>query len=326
MGVTMSLQGSLEMFPVNEVLRMLVRSTRAAALAVETDEGHGAIHVAGGSVLSAEFAPVVGMVEALCIRGLVTDDAVGPLREGRRTVLEAVDEAREPEARHLIAERSVESLYRIGQAGGGTFRVEVDRSPPVPSGFTFDLGELTDLASLRAEEWSNLLTVLGDRARQFDLCGPAPGTDEIVLSDGSWRLACVLGEAPTIRAAAAALGATEYEVARELAQLVRAGLAEASAGLPETVPTEHVSNDAPEAPPDPSQGGWWQEPEREKPADSADDEPTPSQDGWWEDPDPKDEDAEPEADETIEQETDDDSGLGLGRRSMGAFARRVLDA
>lgn len=325
----MSLQGSLDMFPVNEVLRMLVRSTRAAALAIDTDEGNGAIHVAGGSVLCAEFAPIVGLVEALRRRGLVTDDDAGTLEEGRRTVLEVVDEAREADARHLIAERSVEALHSIAQAGGGTFTVEVDRSPVIPIGFTYDLDELTDLASLRAEEWSNVLTVLGDRTSRFDLCGPPSDGDDIVLSEASWRLACVLGEAPTIRAAAVALGATEYEVARELTQLVRAGLAETDAIRIDTVGADDIGNEAPEQDPVddpvvPAQGGWWQDPEPDPPGRPNDEEPTPSQDGWWEEPGRSVDDEDPGADEP--QQAEDGSGLGLGRRSMGVFARRVLDA
>ena len=324
----MSLQGNLEMFPVDEVLRMLVRSTRAATLRIETAAAIGSIHVSGGSVLSAEFDPVIGLTDALRARGLISPEDAATLEDGRRTVLDVVGEDREAEARRLIAERSVEALHRIGEAHGGTFSVEVDRSPQVVSGFTFDLGELTDLASLRSEEWSNALAVLGDRTATFGLCGPPPGDDDIVLSAASWRIVCALGRSTTIRSAAALLGASEFEVARELARLVQAGLAEqVSAGRrteSHETPTAEIT--------EPSQAGWWQEPEGSETSDVTEsgpdpDEPRPSQDGWWEEPDSSgSSDDETAGDGAPEPEGEEaDTGLGLGRRSMGAF-RRVLDA
>ena len=329
----MSLTGNLEVFPLEEVLRLLARSRRDGCLRVTAEGTEGKVFLAGGSLVFATTEPDEAFRRSLAVAGVVADDRIGTLDAGHATVVEAAGEDRAGLAHDFVRESIVESLYRLRKPARGSFDFVLEARPRYATGITYDVEVAVTEADRRAAEWADIESTIPDLRAAFTMAPRLTEDQEVTITPATWKLLAAFGGAGSISELADRLGSTEFRVAKEVAGLTRQGLIQAS--QPE--PAAEVQAFAPEPEPEETtveetgyRGGWWHE------ATTPVDVPStpagavePGEEVEAEAADSVLEQVFSEIEETgDEQEGEGDDGFGIGllrRRRMGAITRDIVD-
>lgn len=349
----MSLSGKLEIFPLEEVLRLLARSHLSGCLRVE-GPGAGRIYLEGGSMTYAAVEPDEALRSHLLAAGVVTEAGLSALDLSNGPLTEALaPDASTAALAEVVREQCVESVYRIRKPQSGPFSFAVDSRPRYVTGQSFDIEMVISEADRRATEWADIEEVVPHLETKWHMV-PAIEEESVKLSDTAWRFLAGLEGAGSVRDLAGRLGMTEFQAARRMAELSRARLVEELGVAPAQAEPESFSFPA-AAPVDP-----WTEPtaveETGQPIEEAVAEPSPepaAERSWWEEEpaaaaqptsdegflenvfgslDQAEAEAEeaaadaaesPEGDEDAEAE----SGFGLlRRRGLGAAFRELADS
>ncbi|HSJ35697.1 MAG TPA: DUF4388 domain-containing protein [Acidimicrobiia bacterium] len=357
----MSLSGTLEVFPLEEVLRLVARSHTDGCLRVVNDQ-EGRIYIENGSLSYATVEPDETLRARLIASGLATEETLNRLDVSRSPLTEALSPSVSQSAlAELVREQSVEALYRIRKPAAGSFEFLVGTHPRYATGQSFDIETVISEAERRASEWADIESVVPDLTVPWRMV-PSLEEESVNLSDTAWRFLAAMDGSCAVDALADRLGITRFQTARRMAELGRARLVE-----PVSVPQPAAGGDAITS--------WVSEPQDEAPI-----EPTPepasvpvteeaARTSWWQDSPatpgagapaqaPAEVDA-PAAEETTEVEAgtepdesfletvfgelekteddddpeasdpegDDDSGFGLlRRRGLGAAFRELADS
>lgn len=349
----MSLTGKLEIFPLEEVLRLLARSHQDGCLRVR-GEGAGRIYLEGGSLTFATVDPDEALRPYLIASGLVTDEGLSRVEVSGGSLSEAlVPSVSSAALTELIREECVESIYRIRRPGRGEFDFSVDARPHYPTGQSFDIEAIISDAERRAADWSDIETVVADLSVSWRMV-PTIDEDSVNLSDTAWRFLAALEGSCSVNELAGRLGATTFQTARRMAELSRARLVEqVAAHTPAATPAPEVEAPLHEFVSTPEQA--WSSELEQAPAEPATDR------SWWEDENKSDDQAEgdesaapqdqpgdesfletvfSELDKTESEgddegkstdadddDDDDDAGFGLlRRRGLGAAFRELADS
>lgn len=309
----MSLTGNLDVFPLEEVLRLLARSRKTGCLRVDGLGFQGRVFMANGALTLAMTTSDEDFRRQLVASGLVAAGDLRQVEAGSATLAEVAS----PSVTDFIREQVVESLYRIRKPGTGAFDFVVDLLPRYPTGQSFDVEVGIAEADRRANEWAEIEAVLPDLDLPYRMVPEIPENEEVTLAAPAWKILAGLGGGATVRQIAAALGSTEFRAARDLAELVRRRLVEpVMAAVAEPAP-EPMAKPAPEPMAEKSDQSWFSVAESEsappaetepapvaaaQPADTAPaTEATETTGGWWE--------AQEEPASTVEQGSESDRFL-----------------
>lgn len=244
----MALSGNLGFVPLEEVLRLLLRSDQQGAVEVRGDEVRGRIFVTKRGITLATTSEDRDLHRHLLNSGYVDDAFMRRVVSGEASFSELGD--REPAMGDLLREITVESVYQL-KAKGTSFDVAEDVISPYASPRPFELEAVLDEARRRGEEWAEVSRVVSEltapvRINRF----PADG-DEIRINRDAWRVLSELGGGASVRQVAERLGTTEFWAARVIADMVEQKLL----SIHEEEPAEAVFEEEPR--PDES---WWVEP------------------------------------------------------------------
>ena len=270
----MSLTGNLDVFPLEEVLRLLARSRKTGCLRVDGLGFQGRVFMANGALTLAMTGSDEEFRRQLVASGLVTATDLRQVEAGSATLAEVATTG----ITDFVREQIVESLYRIRKPGTGAFDFVIDLMPRYPTGQTFDVEVAIAEADRRANEWADIEAVVPDLDAAYHMAPEIPEGEEVTLTSPAWRILASLGGGATVRQIAAALGSTEFRAARDLAELVRRHLVE-----PVTAVAEETAPEPTVAPQDESWFSVAETPAVEEPAA----EPTPraaagdATEGWW---------------------------------------------
>jgi hypothetical protein len=359
----MSLSGTLEVFPLEEVLRLVARSHTDGCLRVVNDQ-EGRIYIENGSLSYATVEPDETLRARLIASGLATEESLSRLDVSRSALTEALSPAVAPSAlTELVREQSIEALYRIRKPGTGNFEFLVDTHPRYASGQSFDIEAIITEAERRASEWADIESVVPDLTVPWRMV-PSLEEESVNLSDTAWRFLAAMDGSCAVDALADRLGITRFQTARRMAELGRARLVEtvpapqpAAGGegfsswvsephepVQEETPAEAVSEPVAEPVTEEAPTSWWQDSPQtpDQPAEEAPvgqespvaEETIESEAGAEPDEsfletvfgelEKSEDDEDPEASDT---EGDDDSGFGLlRRRGLGAAFRELADS
>lgn len=340
----MSLSGTLEVFPLEEVLRLVARSHQNGCLRV-TNEQEGRIYIESGSLSYATVEPDELLRSRLVASGLGSEDALSRIDVTRGTLAEALNPAVSPAAlTELIREQSIEALYRIRRPGRGKFEFAVEARPRYATGQSFDIETIISEAERRAAEWADIENVVPDLSAPWRMV-PELDEDSVNLSDTAWRFLAAMDGSCAVEPLADRLGITRFQTARRMAELARARLVEpvparqaatvgyssfGTLGEPhDEAPVEPVTEPAPA-----EQSSWWED--APVTADAAagataageeTSEGSPRDESFLETVFGELEKTEDEADDDSPTDGDDDSGFGLlRRRGLGAAFRELADS
>lgn len=361
----MSLSGTLEVFPLEEVLRLVARSHTDGCLRVVNDQ-EGRIYIENGSLSYATVEPDETLRSRLIASGLATEETLSRLDVSRSPLTEALSPSVSQSAlTELVREQSVEALYRIRRPAAGSFEFLVGTQPRYGTGQSFDIETVISEAERRASEWADIESVVPDLTVPWRMV-PSLDEESVNLSDTAWRFLAAMDGSCAVDALAERLGITRFQTARRMAELGRARLVEpvpvsqpAAAGdaIPSWVsepqdeaPVEPTTEPAPELASEPvteeaARTSWWQDSPATPAADeatqaSADVDASAAEETTEVEPGTEPDESfletvfgelekteDDDDPEASDPEGDDDSGFGLlRRRGLGAAFRELADS
>lgn len=353
----MSLTGNLEVFPLEEVLRLLSRSRKTGCLRVDSPGVQGRIFLHNGAVTLATTGTDDELRRQVLNAGLVTDEDLRQADLSGASLAEILAPGVPAAAlTDFVRELVVESLFRIRRPGRGAFDFVVDMTPRYVTGQTFDAEVAVSEADRRATEWADIETVVSDLNAPIRMVPELPDENTVTIAPSTWRILAALEGGASVRLIASALGLSEFRAAREMAALIRNRLVEmilpvsvspaAPAPEPEDVwatpapswaaaeevettegmeePTEEIREVVAEIAAEDRTGGWWsQGVEEEAKAEDVQGAPAEEADRFLESVFTQLGD-----EEDAVTDTDDETGFGMGllrRRRMGAISRELND-
>lgn len=214
-----ALQGDLDAFSLEDVMRFLSSAHRTGVLRIEAVPYTGRVFFVDGFVTFATTRAGDGSIAAL--RGFSTV----PHRDRRgRNVGGRWPRA----ARPLIVQQVVEVLVRLQRAGNGRFWFiegvetkaygdeEIQR---------IDVEEALAGAVERRAEWDAIKELVPDGTAEFAIRPRLPSTvDEVTVDGSSWQVLAAVGDGASVQQVAERLKLFEFAAAGLVAELVADGL------------------------------------------------------------------------------------------------------
>lgn len=264
----MALSGNLGFVPLDEVLRLLMRSDQRGSVEVRGEDIRGRVFVARKGIALATTAEDRDLHKHLVNSGYVDDAFLRRVASGEATFADLHD--REATVIDLLREITIESLYHLSDKGT-TFEVVEGATIPYGSPRPFELEAVLDDARRRADEWETVHEAIADLDSTIKMDRGAGDQEEIRLNREAWRLLCEIGGGASVAAIAERLGTTEFWIAKVAAEMAERKLLVFSDDWSAEAATEPapapVSTDEQLRPND----SWWVDPD-EQPAEEMSDE------------------------------------------------------
>jgi hypothetical protein len=220
-----SLTGHLDVFPLEEILRLLARTHKSGCLRVDSPDLQGRVFLNDGSLALATVSSDEDLRRQLIGSKLVTEEAVQSAeRTGRSLNDVASDSVVDGALATFFKEEVVENLYRIRRPGRGQFVFNVDVAPRFRADAALDVELCIAEADRRAADWADVESVIPSIEMRLTMTPEAPNGQPVTLSPGAWRVVAAFQGSDTIRALADRLGISRFSVARDLSALVRGNL------------------------------------------------------------------------------------------------------
>lgn len=224
-GAQMSLNGNLEVFPLEEVLRLLARSRKTGCLRIESTGVQGRIFLNGGAMALATVAADDELRRRLIASGLIEEHDLRKVEVSGAPISGALAGGATPAAlSDFVREESVEGLYRIRRSGRGSFDFLMELAPRYPTGQSFDAEVIVSESDRRALEWEDVESVLPSMETVLRMVPSLPSDDSVTLSPSTWQILAALGGGSSITQIGRTLGWSDFRSAREMAALFRNGL------------------------------------------------------------------------------------------------------
>jgi hypothetical protein len=255
--VQVALSGNLGFVPLDEVLRLLMRSDQRGSVDVRGEDIRGRVFVGKKGIALATTAEDRDLHKHLVNSGYVDDVFLRKVVSGESSFSDLLD--RETAIIELLREITIESLYHLG-VKGATFEVTEGAATAYGSPRPFELEAALDDSRRRADEWSTVHETIADLDATIRMNRDAGDQDEIKLNREAWRLLCELGSGASVAAIAERLGTTEFWIAKVAAEMTERQLLVLGEGWseePAPEPARPVTFDEPATQAD----SWWVEPQ-----------------------------------------------------------------
>ena len=299
----MFLSGNLSFVPIDEILRLLTRSSQQGSVDVTGNGLRGRVFVGKGGIDLATTSENSDLHRHLVNSGYADEKALDRITTGE-TTLAAIAESNVALI-ELLREMTVESLYQIADRGGD-FQVHEGHTTPYASPKTFDLEALLKDAEERGREWAKVSELVPDLHREMVFQRDLGDREEVTVRLDDWKVLSEIGSGASVKDIADRLGTTQFWTARVAARLANTGLVvqtEPAEANPEDVAnftepandpvpsSEHMEYQPEPAQPDPARLESHSEPEpeastpfaAETPPFVGEDDVDPNE-SWWEEP------------------------------------------
>ncbi|MGH8916132.1 MAG: DUF4388 domain-containing protein [Acidimicrobiia bacterium] len=257
-GLEVALSGNLGFVPLDEVLRLLMRSDQRGSVDVRGEDIRGRIFVGKKGISLATTAEDRDLHKHLVNSGYVDDGFLRRVATGESSFTDLGD--REVQVIELIREITIESLYHL-HVKGATFEVAEGATSPYSSPRPFELEAILDDSRRRAEEWAGVHKVIGDLESTIRMNRDPGDREEIRINREAWRLLSELGAGASVRLMAERLGTTEFWIAKVAAEMADQELLVLSGDDVEDVLPETPAATAPASDDRDHNQSWWIEPE-----------------------------------------------------------------
>ena len=271
----MALSGNLGFVPLDEVLRLLMRSDQRGSVEVRGEDVRGRIFVGKKGISLATTAEDRDLHKHLVNSGYVDDAFLRKVVSGQATFSDLHD--RESAIIELLREITVESLYHLGSKGS-SFEVTEGAVTPYASPRPFELEAALDDSRRRADEWAAVNERISDLDTTIRMNRDAGDQDEITLNREAWRLLCEIGSGASVAAIAERLGTTNFWIGKVAVEMAERELIVFNDSWSEQTSPEPAPAPSYREPVNPTDS-WWVEPQDEAQDDFAadseqsDDEP-----------------------------------------------------
>jgi hypothetical protein len=260
-----ALSGNLGFVPLDEVLRLLMRSDQRGSVEVRGEDIRGRVFVGKKGIALATTAEDRDLHKHLVNSGYVDDAFLRKVVSGESSFSDLQD--RESAIIELLREITIESLYHLS-GKGATFEVTEGAVTPYGSPRPFELEAALDDSRRRADEWATVHETIADLDATIMMNRDAGDQEEIKINREAWRLLCELGSGASVAAIAERLGTTEFWIAKVAAEMTERQLLVLGEGWSEQPAAEPAQPTAAFEPAGQAES-WWVEPQEESPAEPA---------------------------------------------------------
>lgn len=228
----MSLNGRLESIPLVEVLRLLARSKQTGALRIEVAGNEAKIYLQEGRLTFATTKSDALMRVELLEAGLVSNESWEVVERRKGTAHDAIVEPYSTrDLLDFIREHGTDVIFKVARVGRGQFDFGEDVQPRYEIGQSIDVEECIDEAEARIVAWEKIEEVIPSVDHRLVLVGELPdGAKDVTITGDTWRLLAAVGDRGSVASISERVGASDFNVAQAMAQLVRQGLVEVEAG------------------------------------------------------------------------------------------------
>jgi hypothetical protein len=216
-----TLNGTFATFPLPEVLRLVAVSDETGRLKVESPTLSGRVYVVEGSIVYATTRTGDDLIDDLARLERITDEERDAI-ERRAVSLEDVRGTRKEVLDVFFKHQVSEVLVRLLGLPDGEFSFAHGVMMTHPVGFRFETEDALAAAEARSEQWREIRQVIPSVETPFRMADEIDGT--VTIDPDRWALLAMLPEARSARGLAVKLKIFEFEAARRLADLARAGL------------------------------------------------------------------------------------------------------
>jgi hypothetical protein len=260
-----ALSGNLGFVPLDEVLRLLMRSDQRGSVEVRGEDIRGRIFVGKKGISLATTAEDRDLHKHLVNSGYVDDAFLRKVASGESTFSDLHD--RETAIIDLLREITVESLYHLGTKGA-SFEVTEGALTPYASPRPFELEAALDDSRRRADEWAAVYQSISDLDSRIRMNREAGDQDEITLNREAWRLICEIGAGASVAEIAERLGTTNFWIARVAAEMADRQLVSFSDSFNDNLNDNRSEQPTAETAPSYTEpvspaDSWWVEPQDE---------------------------------------------------------------
>lgn len=223
----MSLTGNLEVFPIEEVLRLLARSRKTGCLRVDSAGQQGRIFIAGGALTFATTGADDETRRQVINAGIVTAEEFRKVDLSGASLADALAPGVSSSAlTDFVREQIVESLYRVRKPGSGKFDFLIDVAARYPTGQAFDAEVAINDADRRSVDWEEIESVVSSMSSPYRLVRELPDENPVSIHPNTWRLLAAVEAGASANELSDKLGMSKFRAASELAALVRLELLE----------------------------------------------------------------------------------------------------
>lgn len=248
-----TLNGTFASFPLPDVLRLISVSGETGRLKVESPTLTGRVYVVDGAITYATTRSGDDLIDDLARMERITNEERAAI-ERRAVSLEDVRGTREQVLDVFFRHQASEVLVRLLEMPEGEFTFSHGVMMTHPVGFRLEVEEALVAAEVRKTEWREIRQVIPAVETPFRMADEIGGT--VTIDPDRWGILAMLAEARSARGLAVKLKIFEFEAAKRLAGLARAGLiiedeTSTPVSMMEDEPVEaEGKTDAPEMTPD----------------------------------------------------------------------------
>ncbi|HVE77152.1 MAG TPA: DUF4388 domain-containing protein [Actinomycetota bacterium] len=228
-----ALSGSLDVFALPDVLRLVAQNRVTGALHVNRDSGDGVIYFTNGTV---QFA------DSSLTHDLLGQRLVGAKVLSQNQLLKVLDEQkRSGGALHELLiekkllndetlnahlrEQAEEAIYSLLQWDVGSFNVEPGEELEQDIGMAVSVDNLLMESSRRLEEWEVIRRKIpAVEAVVVMAADPPDESSDINIKPDEWKLLVIVDGSRSVRDISLAAGRSEFDTCKVLYGLVTAGL------------------------------------------------------------------------------------------------------
>ena len=291
----MSLSGNLGFVSLDEVLRLLTRSSQQGSVDVRGEQIRGRIFITKGGIGLATTSDDEGLHRHLVKSGLVEDAYLDDVEAGASNLAPIVEKSGGAIV-ELIREMTVESIYQLG-LNGESFEVYEGAESHYVSPKAFELEELLTDSKQRLTDWVEVSRIVKDLTAPVAFVRDLGDREEVKIDSESWKVLSEVGSGASVSQMADELGTTEFWTARLAARLIDKDLVAFTAEEVDQTSVDEMSeydeSNVEGAAPE-------QTTDVQTHSDQTDDEDVDPDESWWEEP-------EAEVEEEAVDQADDDA-------------------
>jgi Domain of unknown function (DUF4388) len=228
----MSFQGTLDLFGLADILRMLAATGKRGGLLLRRDGAEGGVWLADGAVAwAAARSGPAPLARRLFGRGAVAPEALAAAVRQAGTAGSLTAALLDAEAiaadrlGEVAAEHVADELFDLARWSDGSFRFEPDAAPPEALDPPLPVEEALAETERRLAAWPEIVgRVPGPSARLALPLGPPVDAGKVAVDADEWRFLAAVGGSRTVTALVDEAGQGEFRTCQALAAMVERGL------------------------------------------------------------------------------------------------------
>lgn len=223
----MALSGTLDSFPLPEVLRLLGRSGQTGLLLVKADDQEMRAYLQGGQLLFACAGDERDVKSRLVGGGLLDRDGWEQVSSGDVSADELLAEEVSPlDYDRAVRSLTVDAFVEIMRRRQGSFEFEEGVTTSIRLGTELSIDDTLDEVDERLRAWNAIREIVPSMSARIHLAEALPeGSDSVELDAHDWSLVGLIASGTTVKRLSSHTGESEFDAASKVAALVSRGLA-----------------------------------------------------------------------------------------------------